>query len=385
MADQDPNLISQEEAAAQLLGQETTPKPEESSQPEASPNFAERAAAAEAELAAENGQVEPAPKAEEKPLEAKPEAKPVSSGSKLKDLIDKKYGGDENKFFDGLVEQWNSASKLASELSELRTSLKQASEPAPVAADEPPDETLTQLDQAISGIDHQITSFRQEQDRLVAEGQNLRAEILELRGEAKRADEMDKAVLERKIDRLEAQLERKASRWEARDEKIRDLEAKKLDFNLNKVQAQTRLDQVKANQKQQEQDLRVYREQTRQQFDEAIADAATGFGISKDSKVFQHFYNAIKAETVYYLRTDESGEPLDIKAFVKQRSDIYADVMKLSKQTELSNVTQEKLQAGAKPVVKPANPTAQTPAPQVREKAWTAEFAKKRAARVLGG
>jgi len=370
--------ISQEEAAAQILGNGTTPSTDATQQ--APPNYAELAATAEAELTAEGETGKEPSKAEAKPVEEKKEeAPPAPTGSKLKALIDSKYGGDEDKFADGLIEQWNSTARLAKQLADLQEKAAQAAAEPP-----PPDPTITQLDQLSTGIDARIVALKTEQDRFITEGQEIKSEILQLKGEAKRADELDKAQLEAKAERLESKLERLASRYDSHSAKVEDLEYKKLDLTTKKLEASARAEAANANQLKQEQDLATFRANTRTEFDSALDAAASTYGLTdKNSDRYQHFYNTIKAETVYYLRADENAPPIDVKAFAQTRADVYAKMMNLSKQAGFTKVTDEKLQAGAKPsTAKPGTPTA--PAPTASPREWSADFARKRAARILG-
>jgi Tfp pilus assembly protein PilN len=374
----EPNEVTQEEAAAQILGKEpTSTAPEDKSQPSTPTTFAERAATAEAELAAEDEQGEggapKAPTAETKPVEAKP-----PTGSKLKTLIDSKYGGDENKFADALYEQWNSASRQAAEIRELKAKLE--TPPAPQAPP-PPEPAITQLDQLSTGIDDQVRALQSEQKSLIDQGTDIKAQILELRGEAKRADEMDKAQIEAKIDRLEGRLERLGARWEDRQRNIQDLGYRRMELQTKRAEAIARTEAAKADEYRQRQDLEAYKEGTRREFDTALTDAAKTFGLDPSSEQYQHLYNTIKAETVYFLRTDETAAPIDIKAFAQARAEVYAKMMNLAKQGGFSKVTQEKLQAGSRP----ARPgTSTSPAPSASSKPWTADFARKRAAKILG-
>ena len=354
---------------AELLG--TTPTPAAAESPE-SPEAKEAASvkAAEAELAGEVG---------EEPGEAgKTEEQKATSPDALQQLIDSKYGGDRAKFIEGLHEQWQSSAKLHKEIESLR---QQLSTPAPVEEPiEHPD--IPWLSQEIAALDAEANTNKATQTQLITQGNTKQAEILQLKGEMRRADDMDKEALQAKIDRAEAALDRLAERWKDLDHRNRRIEHEKRDFNRQKQLAEREVAAYRAEQVQLERDDQAYQAGERKIFNEAVDLSAAEYQLAAGPQR-EHMREVIRAEASLHLRSLPEGSPaIDLAAFVKARADVYANMMKLSKKTEFQQLTKDKLATTRPPVSKPGN--SGPPNPQAAPKVWTADYVRRRAAKLLG-
>lgn len=372
----DPSsLLSADDAAAELLGGATPPAAGETA---AAPTLEEVAARAEAELAAED-----------------PDVKTDLSPSKLKELIDTKYGGDEGKFVDGLHEQWKSTAALKKELDALKAQISNQAEPEPEAELPPSTEHPD-----VKWLDQRITALVTESERNVAAQQNLEAkghaiksEISELRGEMKRAEDVEKTTLEDRISRKEAELERLADRWQRLSSRNAEIEEKGRDFERQKHLAVREADVAKAQLQQQRVELRNYQKDQGEIFSKALEEAVAEYQLpTADPEYAEYLEETIRAKVSYTLRSDPNNGPLDLAAEAKKQVSAFARAHALTKKAALSQTTREKLQVTTKTPVavapKPStvNPqaptTAQTPS---SPRKWTADFARQRAMKILGG
>lgn len=369
----DPSsLVSQDEAAAELLGEPTSPKAGEGAKPELS--LEEVAARAEAELAAED-----------------PATKPDQSPSKLKDLIDSKYGGDEGKFVDGLHESWRSAAALKKELDSLKVQLAEAS--TPPAEPEPPPPTehpdVKWLDQEIAALSQEAQDNQTAQSTLETKGNTVKGEIHELRGELKRAEDVEKDTIENRIARKEAELERLAERYLRLRERNREINHKFRDFDRQKQLAVREAEATRAQLQNQQVELRNYQREQGDVFSKALTEAVAQFRLpTVDPEYVEYLEETIRAKVSYVLRSSPNEGPLDLAAEAKKQVEAFAKAHNLAKKAALNQTTTEKLQV-SKPAVATApklspNPPAPA-APAASPKKWTADFARQRAMKILGG
>lgn len=365
----DPSsLVSQDEAAAELLGG-TTPSAGEEAKSE--PTLEEVAARVEAELAAESS-----------------DGKPDEPKSKLKELIDTKYGGDEEKFVSGMYEQWNSTARLKKELDEVKAVIANASrapEPEPPPPAEAPD--VKWLDKEIAALDGEAQQNSAAQQALVVKAEQIKADIHELRGEMKNAETVEKHTLEEKISRKEAELERKADQWQRLNERNRRIDHEKRDFGRQKDLAVREVELSRAQLQQQKQDLRNYQEDQGRVFNTALQSAVAEYQLpTADPEYMQYLDETIRAKVSFILRNDPEGGPVDLAALAKAQVAGFAKAHNLSKKAAFTQKTQEKLQATHKAPVSPAKPASPAAAPTpASPKRWTADFARQRAAKILGG
>lgn len=370
----DPSsLISADDAAAELLGGATPSATGEPAKPELS--LEEVAARAEAELAA-----------------ADPDAKPDPTSSKLKELIDSKYGGDEGKFVDGLHEQWKSTAALKKELDSLKSQLSGKADPEPEVELPPPSEhpDVKWLDNRLTALVGEAERNVTTQQNLEAKGHAIKAEISELRGEMKRAEDVEKLTLEDRISRKEAELERLADRWQRLSARNTEIEEKGRDFERQKQLAVREAELAKAQLQQQKVELRNYQREQGEVFGKALEEAVAEYQLpTADPEYSEYLEETIRAKVSFVLRSAPDEGPLDLAQEAKKQVAAFAKAHSLAKKAGLAQKTQEKLSVSKPPVVTAPRPAAQnpTPAPATPSspKKWSAEFARQRAMKILGG
>lgn len=373
----DVDGVSLEEAAAGLAG--TTP---------AEPEATESTSAAEsddAKLELPSGEsLEAIPDGPPDEAEAK---EAISRSPQLQKIIDSKYGGDEEKFVAALFEGWNSSSRLAKEIEELKNKLTEVTEeiPEPPAPIEHPD--MARLDERIRALDAKQQSVLQTRNTILANIAKSREDQAELRGEIKRSSEDDRYRLEEKLERAQAKEQAEVERWHGLGDKLEDLTEQRRTVEGQKRIAEQQLSAYKAEQQRQGLELVEFRKRTVQDFNQAVEEEFKAYGVEAE-KLKSHMWRTIKAQATDYLRSLPPGNPIDLKAFVKNAAKDYSEVMNLGKNQEFRDKTEQKLQAAAKatgqklPQPQPQTPPAKEPAKS--NKPWTAEFARARAAKVLG-
>lgn len=369
------------DVAAEILG--TTP--EKADTPSEAIDFAARAAAAESELLAadpEEGKGSPTGQDKEKQ-----ETKTETSAEELdpvNELIKSKYKGDKKAFIDGLHESWKSNAQMAKRLEELEEKLANSSEEStPVKS---PD--LDLLSQEIADFEEDIKANEEKKSRLVARGSEIKEKISELKGEKKRADELDAKEIEKEIQTKSDLLDDLLEKWEA----LRDKNKK---LNLEKAKATRKLDLLKetleeskkSNNNSSKEQTKVAEQRVLDEFEHAILSEMKENKLSvDDGEEVAYFYNLVKAEITHYLRTLPKDHPeyingTDIPAFVKKSMAVHAK--RLGKGS-LEKLTKEKLNAsGSKATTNTPNPQPNKFVPK-SDKAWDLKFAKARAAKILG-
>lgn len=288
--------------------------------------------------------------ADVKPEETTPEKQ---EEDRLQALIDKKYGGDKDKFLDGLYESWNSTSKIAKELKELKAQLSRP-------ADQPEEEgTSPQLDwfnKQAAKLEKEEATKRGQINSLVQSSGKLAGEIAELKGELKRADELDAPAIKAEIRALEA-------KQEAKQEKYADILGRLEEIELEKENAKNSIEWAKGQLKEaRKAQLRErVEEQDKQKatlvdFVDGIKEYGTAFRIPKEN--WQHMANSIRGEIAVYLRSlGDDAEAIDIKAAVKERVAAYSKAM--GKGGVAPKVTLGKTPTGT--TAKPAGTTSSEP------------------------
>lgn len=365
--------VSTEQAVAELLGQEVAEAPEKSEEVDTAKALEEAAARAEEELAAGEKGEEPVEKDE------------------LEDLISSK--GGRQKFVAGLHEQWKSTAKLAKEIEELKAKL---SDPAP-AEDPEPEEELTHPDidyytQEIANLDSEVVSNESAKDLIVKQGNEIQAAIHELKGELKRADDLEKDALQTKIDRQEAKLERLADKYKSLDARNKQIGFEKRGFERGKQLAERELSAHKQQLQTQKLQEQAWINAESVKFSTAIAAAQKEYNFPDGpggESGLEHIDGVIRAEASYLLRSKgKSDFTLDLEQFVKDRAAHHAKMMGIVKTKEFAKTSKEKVELSSKPPVQ-AKPQPTPPDPQPTSKgsnkAWSADFARLRASKILGG
>lgn len=386
-------LTSPTAAAADLTGGGPTPTPgdagEREGDPAASqPDFEKLAAEVEAELEAE-GHLEPTKKlegaepAKDEPATPAPVSEKPTRSSVLQKIIDTKFGGDEDKFAASVYEQQNSTARLYEELQELKKALP-TKEEAPPTPEEHPD--LGWVNQEITSLQAETEQNRLRQEALVTEGRSKREEILQLKGEMRRADDIDKKELQQQINLVESELSRMNSEWRDLDKSNRRLASEQRDLARRKELAEREV--ISAREEQRTQAIKDKEDQVQelQKFEKAVSEVAKDNGLT-DKEVIDDMYETARAKAALYIRIN--GEVPDLGALTKQFCERYLNVHKLAKKAEFAQLSRQKVEASRpvnpNPAAKaPAAPSPQSPS-RAKEKQWTPEFVRMRAAKLLGG
>lgn len=367
--------------AAAILG--TTPEKAEATStvegttPEAT--YAERAAAAEAEFAADGKAGSEKTEAKETPEQA------ASRVSALQKLIDSK-GGDEEKFAAGIIEQWNSTAKLADELKELKAKLAEREQPTVADTpeiDEPevdiPD--ISEITTALTALDQEANANQASLNVLVAEGTAIRADILRLEGELRRADEMDQRSIKADIAEKKAELRDKKQEYNTLESRNRQIAKEKNDLGKQQKAAEREVERSKQLQQKATLTIENYKKQQRQIFSDTADAVAVEFKLDPSKHDLDYFKKTVAAQVAFTLRQNENGAPVDLAALTRQLYTEHCKKLGVVQDQAFVDKSKEKLQAAA-----PVKPNVASPSDTKQpNKKWTAEFAKFRAMKVLGG
>lgn len=366
--------VSLEAAALELLGGGPTPSPAAEPAKESSPTLEEEAARVEAELlASEDGKAKDPEKPQEKPAEADP----------VQALIDTKYGGDRQKFVDGLHEQWKSASKLHDEVRQLKEALLTAKqEPEEIDLSTHPD--ISRLETRINSYDSEIKEHQQEQQRLIAEANKYQTEIYKLQGKLDvKEDPLEKRELQADIRERERSIRDLAKEYKDADASIRKLKNDKESLSEQREAVESKIHQAQQQKLTQELANKQYQVQELDKFNKAVDAESKDYGI--DGELKEYLRGLLKSEASYFIRNlpPDQTEGIDLPEFVKARLKVHAGMLKLGEKKEFKQKSDEKLQVTAKtPASAPPKPAAPA-SPIASPKKWTAEFARARAAKLL--
>jgi hypothetical protein len=402
-----PNGMSPTEMAQAILGK-AAPAPDSPDVVEASPDapestsagvstnqdFAARAAAAEAELAQEFGMEvpeQPAPETTTEPEQTTAPADPIEQ------LLNTKYGGDKEKMVNGLHETWRSGAELAKINKELQAKLDAieqklgmagtttpASTPAtpePVVAPEI-QENIKWFDQEIASLAKESETAATRQNELVTLGRTLQTSLLREEGKLEIADDLDKAGIEARINQIKAEINAHAQEWRSLENRKRESEYNTRKYKLDKRDAESRLAYAKEQEAEKQRLVGVQQETILRQFFVDFAEGAAEAGIPEDQDVRNHLVNIVRAEAAYVLSNMAPGQPFDLKAFTKARVAAHAKVFGFAGRAEFKQVSREKLAGQTKSA--PKGSSLPRPLPPVPQGPWSADFAKKRAAKILG-
>lgn len=302
-----------------------------------------------AEGAAPSDQEPQAAKQEEVTPETVTEA--AKGSTKVQELVDKKYGGDWDKFTDSLYEQWNSTSKLAKEIQDLKSQLTRKETPEePEIDDKSPQ--LDLLNAHVAHIDSELKANETSQAKLIQAYGKLEKDIAKWEGKLEASDDLERPAIEDKLDRLRSLKEGKEESYQEAVAKADRLKLEKQQAAANLQWAKTQLKQERQQQLQARAQEEAETRQTLSEFVEAIKTSASEFRIPKAN--LAHMANVIRGEIAVHLRKlGPNAEAIDMPKAVKERVAAYAKAMGLSS-------VAPKITPG-----KPGVPTKAATAPQV--------------------
>lgn len=269
---------------------------------------------------------------------------------KLQVLLDSKYNGDKNKLADAIFEQWNSASRLHSELKEIKTFLAEQREKASQAQVQEPsyedDADYKALQEDIAALDESVQHNEQARQGLIQQYNKLDSEINKLVGQHAASDDFNKREIERRVEALIDKKERLSEKWDLLKDKDKSTAREKKALSSQLKQLEKQINESRAAQRRQEEELAASREEFRLAFFAEIDAEAKQAGLGEGApKALEHFKQSIHADAVLYLQSHKEL-PDD---FVQQRAKVYLDVHSLAKKAGFKELSAQKTPLVQKP------------------------------------
>jgi hypothetical protein len=284
----------------ELIGQAegSTPPPSEGS------SLEERANALDAALVG----APPADKAE----------KPATSG-RLEKLM-AKYGGDPEKFADGVYEAWNSSARLASQLDEVKAQLAQLKAPPPqedaekaTLANVP---ELKMFEDKIQSAQAKMTQYESAKAALANEYTKVSNLYNNLIGQLEKADAIEQPLFQARLAQAEAQLGNLRSQYENLDLRISStMELRDVFESQQRMVAQRALEDAERRRSGEESASQVA-SRAREEFYSTAQEVLKGFGITEDDRRAKALIEATRAEI--YDQLSAGGPPQDIPALTQR-------------------------------------------------------------------
>jgi len=301
-----------------------------------------------------------------------------TSQSKLKKLVDTKYNGDEDAFHEALHEQWKSSARMAEEIRDLRSTIKEL---ATVKED------LSKVIEAhpdVQWISEQLSDLQAESQKFEADRRTVLTRIGEadrmisrLEGQREAETEpYEKQLLLNRIEALKDKKEALSDKWEAIDQREKSAKVAKREYERQLGLVRKAVESEEFTKKKQKEVEVEQQKDTLKEFFSAAEAAAKRHGIPPAN--VKHMTTAIRGELALQLMgAGPEAEGIDIPEAVEARVAAYAKAMRL------------------KPTSKPAAPangapTGKTAAPPKRSSAptntpRTAREAEAWIAKVLSG
>lgn len=325
----------------------------------------------------------PSPDGEETPSEE--EQTPATGGSEKLQKLLAKYGGDPDKMVDAYWEQAKSLSALDKKLDALIETVANKNLPpeeeAKLIASDP---DVKEIGAELASLDADVKAYERSDKQLVADFGRLENLIKELNAKLEFApDDITKMELKREV--AEAKREQRDVRrdWEnnAERQKIanRQMQAVIRQYRDAEAKAKAKREQAKK----QEWDNRAAGEVTRREFATAIRTEAESYGVKVDSQVYAVLQQSVRDRLLTYLRSlGEDAEGIDIPAAVGVLVKEYADVMNFKK--KFGAVSKQKAGVTRQPAGDATPGKGKQPTTD-KNGAWTPQYVRERARRMLGG
>jgi len=253
-----------------------------------------------------------------------------ASPSKLKRLVDTKYGGDEDAFHEALHEQWKSSSRMAEEIRDLRATIQDLSA------------TKEDLSKVIEA-NPDVQWLNEQLSDLVNEGQKFESDrrtVLTRIGEADRAisrlegqrdaetEPYEKQLLLNRIEALKDKKESLTDKWEAIDQREKQAKLAKREYERQLGLVRKAVEAEEFNKKKQKGVELEQQKDTLKEFFAAAEAAAKRHGIP--SANVKHMTTAIRGELALQLMgASADAEGIDIPEAVEARVAAYAKAMRL--------------------------------------------------------
>lgn len=297
---------------------------------------------------------------------------------KLKDLIDKAYGGDEEAFVKGLREGWKHSAETAKRLEKLEKLLEKP-DPEPT-----PEVDLSQFDEELTSLQEEYKELQQEENQLLKELGDLDREQVRI---ATRLEGIDKD--DPKYDALQAQLASKVNRTRDVAKAIRDGQKgqKKLERQFNAV--------VKKRSAEEESQKKQFLESHRNKKD---ADAAA---VEEVDTAIDNLFDAnkvpaelrpklgrtLKSEVITYLNALDSDRAADLTAVTNTLGKDLLETINSMSKSRLAKGAGDKLKASRRTAsVKKKGDSRTTSSRPKTSKGWreAAQESRDYARRILG-
>lgn len=342
--------------------------------PEELQRLAEVAAEVDAELEAE-GEGE-----EEK---SKPE--PKRSGA-IQRIVDEMYQGDEEAFYSAFRERDNQMSKMAKRIEELTSALSKSSETTEAedkkAVSEHPD--VKWIDEEMQSLATDYGAVTTRQSELTKEYNELLAKSNKLEGRYEAADDIDKPNVRAELVEARVALRAVTSEYNENARRMRISERQYKDLQRRKEIAEREALSERRQSRLRESESQEIQRASGEQFSSTLQAEVQRYGVEYGSPLYKQIFHSVKSQLLEYMGTLPEGSPgVDIPEATKKLVEDTVGALNLSPKKQFTQLSKEKAQT--------RTVTTRPIAPVIREsktstsQEWTAEFAKKRAARILGG
>lgn len=343
------------------------------------------------EQASSSEETQDAPTSEESDESQEGEHRPAEGRSPKFQKLLEKYGGDEEKFAEGVFEQQNSLSRMNSELKELKELILK-NQASPEEDDTPIAEhpNLAEFDQELTDLSNDYQSNEARMAQIIQDSAQRNLAIAEAKGELKHADDFDKNRLESLISREEDKKNQLLREWNDLRKSNKTIVKEAREVTRKKQQAENQL-QEERSQLTRQREVQAQKSQGYlNEFFTAFEQSIRPYNVPEDD--LDYMANAVRREIREYLEVlGRQGAPeQNIPALVKQAVTAYAKRQKLAARAKFSKVSEEKLESG-KPPVRSSTPGAAKISKDKLPEGWSsmsnekkAQAARDRARQILG-
>lgn len=314
--------------------------------------------------------------------------------SPVQKLINSKYGGDENKFVAGIHEGWKSSAALRRELDEIKAQLRVAPKPEPEPEPEfiPPaqiSEDLKWLGTELTSLAAEKTASDHRKNTILNEADGLDRAIARLEGKLEVVDDYEKVKVQQSLSELKAQKNGLVQEYRSLERRIKEIGWEERNFNGRKMEAERAISYYRDQAKQQRTHQEAKAKEIRSQFDSILAENVKQYSFADDPEFDINTLNRmIRGDISLMISSLPPNAPaVDIEAETSRRVADFAKLTRAAKKTTVKQLTNEKVEGATKvapkgtSLPKPGDKSSKSGQP----KAWSAEFAKARARKILGG
>lgn len=250
--------------------------------------------------------------------------------SKLQKLIDSKYGGDEDKFADGIFESWNSASRLHDEVRQLRQELAAKQAPPPPPLEDHPD--YQWLNSEVKAIEEDKAQNQQVKERYTKVYRELETELAVLKA-------TNAPVAERRA--IESQMITLSERYEDKEREDRRLDRQRAQLTRQLEAAKTQLMSSRERQEYEKQQTVQEVQGYRQHFDNVVMGLLADSGLPQDEQA--EYYDLIRGKAELHI--EKNGPVADIG---RLGADIASRYIQLVKRQNFQAISEAKAQVASK-------------------------------------